>query len=122
MYAFNWAGDDGYSPRGGLKDCVRRRIWTRRRVPLAPPAADDSADGEDQARGGAARRAETAVHGTAGSDLVKQGGNIYWYHDCADGVDKQVKVLRICDDNSVVIEIDGREHTAVAESLSLYPT
>ena len=124
MYAFNWAGDHGYGPSGGLKDCVRRRIWTRRRVPLAPPAADDPAGGDDQARGGAAR--ETPARGTAdaGKDLVEQGG-IYWYHDCAEGVDKQVKVVRIdrtATPPSVVIDIDGREHTTVAASLSLHPT
>ena len=125
MYAFNWAGDDRYVSRGGLKECVRRRIWIRRRVPLAPPVADDPADREDQARGGAAR-AETPAHGTAGAgaDLVKEGG-VYWHHDCADGMDKQVKVLSIdsaATPPSVVIDIDGREHTTVATNLSLHPT
>ena len=125
MYAFNWAGDDRYVSRGGLKECVRRRIWIRRRVPLAPPVADDPADREDQARGGAAR-AETPAHGAAGAgaDLVKEGG-VYWHHDCADGMDKQVKVLSIdsaATPPSVVIDIDGREHTTVATNLSLHPT
>ena len=60
----------------------------------------------------------------AGKDLVEQGG-IYWYHDCAEGVDKQVKVVRIdrtATPPSVVIDIDGRERTTVAASLSLHPT
>ena len=30
MYAFNWGA--GYSATGGMKDCVRRRIWSRTRV------------------------------------------------------------------------------------------
>ena len=92
---------------------------------MAPPVADDPADREDQARGGAAR-AETPAHGTAGAgaDLVKEGG-VYWHHDCADGMDKQVKVLSIdsaATPPSVVIDIDGREHTTVATNLSLHPT
>jgi hypothetical protein len=40
MYAFNWAGDDGYGATGGMKDCVRRRIWSRRRVPSTPPSPE----------------------------------------------------------------------------------
>ena len=36
MYAFNWVGDNGYGAIGGMKDCVRRRIWTRKRVPSRP--------------------------------------------------------------------------------------
>jgi 5-methylcytosine-specific restriction endonuclease McrA len=34
MYAFNWAGDKGYSSKCNMKDLVRKRIWIRRRIPL----------------------------------------------------------------------------------------
>ena len=47
------------------------------------------------------------------------------YTGCADGMDKQVKVLSIdsaATPPSVVIDIDGREHTTVATNLSLHPT
>lgn len=38
MYAFNWAGDDGYAASGGMTDCVRKRIWIRRRAASTTPA------------------------------------------------------------------------------------
>jgi 5-methylcytosine-specific restriction endonuclease McrA len=34
MYAFNWAGDNGYSSKCNMKDLVRKRIWIRRRTEL----------------------------------------------------------------------------------------
>jgi len=33
MYAFNWVGENCYAASGGMKDCVRRRIWIRTREP-----------------------------------------------------------------------------------------
>ena len=41
MYAFNWAGDNGYEARGGMKDCVRRRLWIRRRVAYTAMSKED---------------------------------------------------------------------------------
>ena len=45
MYAFNWAGESGYAASGGMKDCVRKRIWIRRRAAL--PTPDERATEED---------------------------------------------------------------------------
>jgi hypothetical protein len=35
MYAFNWVGENCYAASGGMRDCVRRRIWIRTREPCS---------------------------------------------------------------------------------------
>ena len=35
MYAFNWTEENSYTASGGMTDCVRRRVWVRRRARAA---------------------------------------------------------------------------------------